>query len=87
MNRLNQTGPAIFSYLSFSVDFKVPLGFSLSLIVCDVYFETDYNHAVFSSLLFGCVGRLCLLDVAIPDMHISLFHLLYLKLFNKNNKQ
>ena len=32
-----------------------------------------YNHAVFSSLLFGCVGRLCLLDVAIPDMHISLF--------------
>jgi hypothetical protein len=26
--------------------------------------ETDY---------FGCVGRLCLLDVAIPDMHISLF--------------
>ena len=33
-----------------------------------------YNHAVFSSLLFGCVGRLCLLDVAIPDMHISLFY-------------
>jgi hypothetical protein len=33
-----------------------------------------YNHAVFSSLFFGCVGRLCLLDVAIPDMHISLFY-------------
>jgi hypothetical protein len=29
-----------------------------------------YNHALFSSLLFGCVGRL---DVAIPYMHISLF--------------
>ena len=40
------------------------------------HFETDYNHAVFSSLLFGCVGRLCLLDVAIPDMHISLFCIL-----------
>jgi hypothetical protein len=32
-----------------------------------------YNHALFSSLLFGCVGRPCLLNVAIPDMHISPF--------------
>ena len=39
-----------------------------------------YNHAVFSSLLFGCVGRLCLLDVAIPDMHISLFYIFYIKI-------
>jgi hypothetical protein len=29
-----------------------------------------YNHVLFPSLLFGCVGRLCLLDVAIPDMRV-----------------
>jgi hypothetical protein len=29
------------------------------------------NYALFSSLRFGCVGRVFLLDVAIPDMHIS----------------
>jgi hypothetical protein len=34
----------------------------------------EYNtHALFSSLHFGCVGRQCLLDVAISDKHISLF--------------
>jgi hypothetical protein len=35
------------------------------------------------ALLFGCVGRLCLLDVAIPDMHISLFWNGQLKMFTK----
>jgi hypothetical protein len=47
----------------------------LIFIACGVYFEIDHfiTHAFFSSQRFGCVGRLCLLDVAIPDMHISLF--------------
>jgi hypothetical protein len=31
------------------------------------------NHAFFSSLLFGYVGSLCLLDVAIPHMHFFYF--------------
>jgi hypothetical protein len=31
-----------------------------------------YNHAFLFSLLFCCVGRLCLLNVAISGMHISL---------------
>jgi hypothetical protein len=30
-----------------------------------------YNHALFSSLLFGWVRRLCLLNLAISYMHIS----------------
>jgi hypothetical protein len=66
--------------LPLTVPRRLPIGFSLSLIVCDVYFETEYNHALFSSLPFGCVGRLCLLDVVIPDMHISLFKLYLLRL-------
>jgi hypothetical protein len=41
-------------------------------IVCGVYFEIDYCITMLS-LHFGSVGRLCLLNVAIPDMHISPF--------------
>jgi hypothetical protein len=33
------------------------------------------NHAFSSSVVFGCVGRLCLLNVAIPDMHSSFIYL------------
>jgi hypothetical protein len=37
-------------------------------------FENFKNiFAFFSSLFFGCVGRLCLLGVAIPDTNNSLF--------------
>ncbi len=45
------------------------------LIVCGVCFEIVHfiNHALSSSLLLGCVGRLCFLSVAIPDMRILLF--------------
>jgi hypothetical protein len=32
------------------------------------------THALFFSLRFGGVGMLCLLDVAIPGKHISLFY-------------
>jgi hypothetical protein len=46
------------------------------LIVCGVCFETDHfiNHDFSHSLLLGCVGRLRLLNVAFPDMRISLFY-------------
>jgi hypothetical protein len=49
------------------------------LIVCGVCFENDHfiKYALFISLslLLGCVGRMCLLSVEIPDMHISLFYM------------
>jgi hypothetical protein len=32
------------------------------------------HPSTMSSLLVGCLGRLCLLDVAIPDMHISILY-------------
>ncbi len=53
----------------------VTQGFSFSLIVCGVLLKLIflYTHALFPSLPFRCVERLCFLSVAIPDMHISLF--------------
>jgi hypothetical protein len=46
----------------------------LILVNCfGVCFEIGHfiNHALSYSLLLGCVGRLCLLNVEIPDMDIS----------------
>jgi hypothetical protein len=56
----------------------------LFFVICDVYFEIDLikiyfkgghfiNHALLYPLFLGCVVRLCLLNVAIPDVHMSLF--------------
>jgi hypothetical protein len=36
-----------------------------------------YNHALFSSLRFGCLGGGCLLDVTIPNTHVSLFFTIF----------
>jgi hypothetical protein len=42
-------------------------------VVCGLFFEFDIpiTHALFPTLLFDFVERLCFLSVAIPDMHIS----------------
>jgi hypothetical protein len=43
------------------------------LIVCGVCFELIVLITMLSLSLLDCLGRLCFLIVAIPDMHISLF--------------
>jgi hypothetical protein len=40
------------------------------VIVCGVYFETDNCITMLSVSLYFLCGRLCLLDVAIPDMNL-----------------
>jgi hypothetical protein len=59
---------------------KTSVGMALPYLCLDcaffnVYFEIDHliTHLLFVSLHCGCLGRLCLPDVVIPDVHISLF--------------
>jgi hypothetical protein len=48
----------------------------LIFVNCGICFEIGHfiNQVLSSYLLTGCVGRLCPLNVAIPDMHISLLY-------------
>jgi hypothetical protein len=49
-----------------------------------IYYKTKLFSPLYFLTVWG-LGRMCLLDVAVPDMHISPFLKLNVKLVKENN--